>query len=889
MKNGSIKLVLSSVESTSFNEAETTHLGVTRVEPNGFLKILETRLGVNTPAVSFTSRLVEYLSCLEQSKTEDMFFSRSYKADPFAVARKLLVWRDELYMAGWTGSFADNSNLTKRLTDLAVIEAIAKDRVEPGLGERWQYVLRRLQTDSVYISKITLLEPFSYFDPLVTRTIQAAGAVVETPTSSKNKAAGQSDLDQTRSRILSDGPAPDLSGDGSLILIETENFSEAALLTSQIIAQGKQIDPSIHDIVICQNGGALLDEKFESFGLPRAGFSENSPWRPTFQVLPLAIELLWDPVSPRKLIQFLTNPVCPLPSWARYRLGNLVSEKPGIGSEDWTAEIESIIENEKDKAKSKKLKHEIHFWLECERFDPDTGIETLLLVQRIQAVSSWLGQAMSLCKDDYSQSLFAMAKGQAEDLSNAVQRLSQYNDGYLTRALIRRLVDDVRGIGAPVIDRAKEITGGQGALHAVRHPGSVHENAHSIIWTGPSGGNLFQLPFVTDQERVALSALGINFAEEKDILKAASEQSLRPLLKTKSRLILIATKDRTSDHPLWLRIKVKCPKIKVLSVEEALNDLSIVKTKLLKLSLPIKQREWTLPSGLNVPRPEYSSYSSLDKFLYKPHQWMLSYPARINTGSLIISNEGNLLKGKLAHRLIEIYLDKHKDLQNVDIAAIDSWTEKSLPKLLSEEGAVLLESGAFREHVEFLGLMKIALRNLITQLVTAGISKTETETRKEEKFIGGPLQGSIDILAETPDGKTAIIDVKYSGLRYRRDEIQKSQYLQLATYDRLNGGSPYLSYFIVREAQMLNLAHDFFKQGERVDPESGMSLNEYWNNIELMWTHRNTLLEKGIIEVPVDGTEPTERSVPSGVSIEIPDTNDAFSDYTSLTGWEAGS
>lgn len=889
MKHGSIKLTLSSVPNISLSDVQDDHNGLINLDPYGLLNLLETRLGVNTPSASFTSRLVDYLNCLEQIKDDKFFFFRSYQADPWAVARKLLLWRDELYLGGWTGIFSDDSKLTQRLRDLAIVEKRAKGQVEPGVGERWQYVLKRLQTDPIHISEIVLQEPLEYFEPLIRQVICATGATLNQVDTVHTEAAGTSDLDQAKNHILFDGPSPELSGDETILLIEAENFSECALVTSQIIAKGVQVNLNNNDVIICQNGGHILDEKLEELGLPRSGYFENSPWRPAFQVLPLALELLWDPVSPRTLIQFLTNPVCPLPSRARYRLARLIADKPGIGSADWVDTIKQLIDNEEDAKRAKKLGAEIDYWLECERFDPEIGIEITILLNRIEAVSTWLGMAMSIDQSEYSQSLYSTAKGQAEDLSNAVQRLSRYNEGVLTRTLIRRLIDDVRGVGAPVVDRTKEYAESLGAISAINHPGSIKEDVTGVIWTAPSGGNLFQLPFVSDQERFALSEQGIKFITESDKINAASEHCLRPLSKAKSRLILISAKDRNSDHPLWSRIKVKCPGIKVFSPQAALDKLAIIKTDLPALSLPVKKREWQIPAGTDIPKPDYSSYSSLDKFLYKPHQWMLSYPARIKKGSLIIADEGNLLKGKLAHRLIEFYLGQHQNLQKVDLSQIESWTENALPKLLMEEGAVLLEEGAFRERVEFLTVMKVALKNLITQLVDAGITKTETEKWEESQFIGGSLQGSIDILADTPDGERAIIDIKYGGLPYRREELEKSQYLQLATYDRLNGGTPFLSYFIIRDAQMLNLAHNFFKFGERVDPEADLTPDQYWETIELMWSKRDDNLKQGIIEVPVKGTEPNERSAPSGIALDIPETNDAFSDYTVLTGWEIGS
>ena len=888
MPNGTIKITLSVSPAMAKQFLDQPKLGDIHVDPGGLLNLLETRLGLNTPQVSFTSRLVDYLNCLEQSKSEDMFYFRSYEADPFAVARKLLLWRDELYMAGWSGHFATNDNLSKRLMDLAKVETLARTAVEPGIGQRWQYVIGRLKTDKVHIKDITLKDPLNFFEPLVQTAIKAIGADITEENSTDLAGPENTDLTHIKLQVFQNGPKTDVNHDNSVMLIEASNMAEAARLTRNITAKHFSEALGTIPVLLCQNDGHIIDEHFEDAGLPRAGFSQNSPWRPVFQVLPLALELLWDPVSPRKLIQFLTNPVCPLPARARYRLGNLIAEKPGIGSESWVETVRVLVDKEEDEKAGKKLKKRIELWLECERFNPETGIETKVILERIALVSTWLGSAMAIGDDENIQSLFAMAKGQAEDLSGAVQRLSRYNEGRLTQANLRRLIDDIRGVGAPVVDRDRELAVSGSFVSSATHPASIMNGVSKLIWTGLSGENLLSLPFVTDSEREALIEHDVVFMPESQHLKSVSDYSLRPLRYAEDQLILIALKNRQADHPLWSRITTKNPDLKILTSDEAQTRLSIDKTSLSALALPAKQREWKLPKKFAYRPPNYSSYSSLDKFLYKPHQWILSYPASIRTGSLVIADEGNLLKGKLAHRLIEIYLDEHKDLQSADLSQIDQWTEQALPELLEQEGAILLEEGAFRERIEFQNVMKLAMNSLIQQMVAAGLSATETEKWEEAQFIGGSLQGSIDILAKTPDGKDVIIDIKYGGLPYRRDELEKSQYLQLATYDRLNGGEPYLSYFIIRDAQMLNLAHSLFKQGERVDPELGLTPDDYWSNIELMWSHREKALKNGLIEVPVEGTEPNERSAHDGIALEIPETNDAFSDYTALTGWEIG-
>ena len=143
-------------------------------------------------------------------------------------------------------------------------------------------------------------------------------------------------------------------------------------------------------------------------------------------------------------------------------------------------------------------------------------------------------------------------------------------------------------------------------------------------------------------------------------------------------------------------------------------------------------------------------------------------------------------------------------------------------------------------------------------------------------------------MATSLKGEKAIIDVKYGAAKYRREDLKNSQYLQLATYDRLTGSQPHLSYFSITDACILNLSHSFFKAGENISPNLNLTLDEYWKNIEVIWSHRHGLYNRGVIEVPVEGTEPNSNSVPKGIVLDIPKTNDRFSEYSALTGWEEG-
>jgi hypothetical protein len=66
-------------------------------------------------------------------------------------------------------------------------------------------------------------------------------------------------------------------------------------------------------VIVRGGGGIALDEACSRQGLPRPGRTEASPLRSALQVLPLALEIIWDPLAPERLLEFLSLPQSPLP------------------------------------------------------------------------------------------------------------------------------------------------------------------------------------------------------------------------------------------------------------------------------------------------------------------------------------------------------------------------------------------------------------------------------------------------------------------------------------------------------------------------------------------------------------------------------------------------
>ncbi len=887
INSGQIDISLGYFGDNNSPEHMAEALGKTHVGLIGFLNILETRLGIFTEPSSFTTRLIKYLNCIDQINKKEAFYHNSYVADPFSVARTLLQWRDEWYLAGWTGEF--EGKFSARLSDMAEIEVIAKEQVELNSGQRIQKVLHWLEGHKVHIENIYLLDKLEIFPSLYQKLIHATGANISPPKALLPCGKPGTDLHNLqRVLAISEHTKCDIKNDGSLIILNAISAQDSTDITAQILLGLQTNSPSQKHAVLAEVRGELLDEALEANQMPRAGFSNLSPWRPIFQVLLLSYELLWAPLNPKALLQFLSHPVGPIPARIRKRLAQTVADTPGIDSADWKETVQICLEKE-DEDKREKEAEKIEYWLRSERFDPKQGIDSETLIERAQSIAKWLTGIRETTQDPSLRSLYNIAYNQAIEFSEAVKRLQKHDRNILTRDNILRLMEDVRGTGAPVTDRYSEVAEHAPMALSFEQAGAVYAPVDTLIWWDCQASDHIKTWPWSKAELAELNKLDVILQSVDDRLDAFGHAWLRPILKAKEKVIIVLNGDVDRHHPIWDQISSQSKGLieQDMCNPNVLNDLRIPLSNLDTKPLPTKIRWWQLPKEQKIEPRASESYSSLNDFINSPYIRVLKYASKIRGGSLSTINDGNLLKGSLAHRLIENFFLAFPDIQNIDPGALPVWIDENIFFLLQTEGAVLLETGRYAERQAFTSTVKQSLRVLIEHLQTAKIVAVETEQPQTGQFSGGNLNGYIDIVATHEDGTKAIIDIKWGGSKYRRSELIESRYLQLAVYDRLLQKSPNLSYFILVDAKMFNLNHDFFKNGENITPENQEGCTQFWTRFENTWTWRNTQINSGRIEVTVSGTEPDEHSVPSNKnSLTIPDTSDKFSDYGALIGWE---
>lgn len=880
----------------------TSTLGQLTVGPERLLEWLESQLGLERPVVSFTTRMVQYLSCLLELDGPDRFYHESLRQDEFGVARTLLQWRDTWYEAGWTGqAFREGS--PARLRDMGEVEQLAAGTITHGLGQRVQLVSEALTSITLDVA-ITLRDSMETFPEVWQRLFTQLGAQ-ESPWRAEPQCRGQSDLARLQRELLSDREADQqirLAGDGSVLVLHDGSPQLSAPWIARFAH--RQLGETDSVAILAMRNGATLDDALTDAGYPRLGFSEPSVWRPVFQVLPLSLELLWRPLDPAVLLQFLAHPMSPVPALIRRRLAEVVATEPGIGSESWhkalEAALDDMVAKEPEQTAGEKrdqLAQVVGFWLESERFEPQSGAPLLLLKSRIQRVGAWLSSAWAVFQDESVSNSYSAALGQCDELERTIDRLMLTGKENLTRESVRRLVEAVRGSGVVRPGRPWQCADGKPQLLRADSPAGVVEPASVMIWWGCDEERFPSVYPWSQSELAALSEHGVELLSLKVKLEWQAGTWLRPILSAKERLVLVLHDNAESHHPIFDQISAVAQGWNESHISQVMGEPATLPMdsalpevqEIAQQTLPMKTRWWQLADGVSLDARKVESYSSLERFLFGPYQWVLNYTAKIRPGALAELNDGPLLKGSLAHGLFERFFTAHCNIAAIDPEEARQWAALHLNELIEKSGAVLLTPGRKSEKEDFVVTVTRALIQFIRHLQSANVVQASMEQDYLGRFCGGALQGTLDMHVTNANGESAIVDIKWGGLNYRRKTFEESSYLQLAVYALLVHQSvdqwPVLANFIIREGQLLVLESSFFPHASVERTANGENLLEFWRRVESTWRWRREQLDQGLIEVTITDTEPDEWSSPGDLGLPMPETFDAFDDFQVLTGW----
>lgn len=827
--------------------------GVVIVGPLGLSGILETRLGLAPTEASQAVRIACYLRTLEEICAAGApFFKESFLADGWATAKRLLAERDQLVLSGWNGSPCG----VQRLDELAELHAAAD--CPPGPPD---ILVRILDAMSVHgapgISRIELETPCECW-PRLWRSI--IGAMCH---------AGVELIDAPS---IGHGPLPEECLSRVRPLHATTLCAAADAVAAWLAAS----DDNSGVLLVVEAGGEVLDAALRKQGLPITGAASRSVHRAALQVLPLALELCWAPLSPAALLDFLTVPVCPLHPAMSRRLVRALEKHPGTGGPVWNAALEKCRSWGKDRADGALLIEDLDFWTGLKRFPRGGELEAKAILAICERLATWASTRAPKGTAHLLPPIAAMAQAVMETLRAAGR------SGF-TKPQIDRILDSVAGGGLSNPSHA------EAALWSVaNHPGQVRGAFQNIIWWNFSdSGQSIVRPIWDKAEKAALIAAGVDLDDHQRLAALEAASWRRPLLQTSGRIVpVMADSDKgqpLAPHPLWDELVVVPgaePQL-LAQIEEAViiergpravlcgRELRLAEIPAAASVKPI--RTWPVPPHISTRR-DRESPSGMTKMLECPLRWFFEYGIDLCSGHLASLPDGNQLMGSFCHTLVELLLAEKLVWEPRD-ARIRA--EQLFDELLDQMAATLKLPGRDAD----LAVLRIhainAVERLFERICAAGLRIRGCEQRLERTDESGQAHvGYADLVLEDGKGNSMPWDMKWNDrTKYKRKELEEGRALQLAAYSWMLG-SPggHAAYFMLKQAELISTQAPWALPQESVPAD----LAAVWEQALACYHKRVQEVEQG--EAVAEGV--------SSEGTELPDLAPrcGYCDYSTICG-----
>jgi ATP-dependent helicase/nuclease subunit B len=882
---------------TELNDLEPgcASIGCAVWSPSQLLRDLELRLGLGAELESEALRIARWVARLAELAPRGRFYSKSFEVDALETARSVLRLRDSLVEAGWNGQPIVEGGA--RLEAITELEALSIPVLPAGYVDRLASVEGRLANwrPRLY-SEVALVEPSELWPArwrAIFRALERTGTVVGHRNLTFCGARTDSDLGRTQAalRACASSDPVALNGDGSFVLLTSETSWEAAGATAAILEQL----PAARTVVIRETEVSALDNGLSSQGSRTQGWRSVSPWRAALQVMPLALELAFEPKDPQRVLELLTLPVGPFLGFAGRRLTEALTESPGIGSPAWEAAKVRLAQGPSNYAqseessagphdaseRSQELLTRIADWFERPGDDAISGAPKMALLAVIERARSWLISRIPSAPED---TMLLAAARQPGALRAALESDPR---SVLSLVEVRRLAESVLESGA-TISLIKESAG---RVAHVDRPGNLRVARDNVVWWSfvDSGAANAGLAW-RRQELVALSHAGILFPDPRMRLVARAVGWRQAILAATERVVFIAPRKCAGEtvalHPLWDELVACTHASEATLARITLDSLDLRNPSaiarllewpslqaLAPIALPGGHGEWRVPAESVTPIDHFSP-ASMNSLLGCPLQWGLQYRAGINAGGHALPPL-YMLNGTLGHRLVELL--QVQGAFELPPGALQKRAEEELDQLFHREGAILLRAGMAFERSQLRRQLVDSVLELSRALSGAGLKILEVEKPLEVTWRGQRFVGRLDLLVVNHEGVQAIVDMKWGIASYRK-LLESGHALQLAAYavahatERGEQTIPEATYFSLKQQRMFGLPSKLLPNAEEIP---GPSLAETWKRVERSVDRAEELTMSG--RFPVTGVR---QSLPLLTSLGVPD--DAHGDHFGL-------
>lgn len=726
---------------------------------SGLLGVLEGLTGLSRIWPSHAARVAALVPRLAAASG---FWSASAKTDALSTAERLIDLRDALTLHGWS-----NGVKSARLKQLASLTLVPELGGSP--GERLETLAACVLDFPRLVDQVTLLVPR---DSLPVRlggclaALEKKGTEVLVAPPPVAAAAKDSDLARAKLRATF---AP--ARDGSLQLVRPF----APLVAADTLAAALAADPETRTLIV--GADAVLDQALARHGLPTVGGAGDPSDNAVLQLLPLVVAMGAKPQDPERVVELLTLPTSPVPRRIARRLVRALQSWPAVGSPDWdralTEGLEEIADVEDRAAAAERLSALFAGTVTSTVF-PVTELFT-----RTQALRTWLLGREAHSENDEASARFGSALIQCAEFE---ELLRASNATRVTTPQLKLFLERATAS----VDGSQRYSARAG-LSSVGDPGGVAGPVPRIVWwnftldsaPGPRG------VIWSKAERAALAAGGVRVPSPGEQARSLSLRFRRPLDQATHALWLVcpqAGPDATeaAPHPLWdevLGALGDSRHARALTLEKPVVTSPLPERKRRPLPLPQPRPTWQTKHKLK--KRELESPSSVEALLGCAFHWTLRYVGDLKSGQTAELSAEKQLLGKLAHEVVGQTLAARP----ASPAAAGADAEKRFATLGPSLAAPLFLPGRDAERGEALRAARAAAFQLAL-LLDDGWKVDSVEQPYRGKALGTELEGRLDLVLKK--GATrAVVDLKWSGERYRRETLEAGAAVQLAAYAEL--------------------------------------------------------------------------------------------------------
>ena len=707
------------------------------------LSELELRTGIIALEQSEPERLVAFHESLSKN-VKGTIFEESFKTDEVGVARQLMVWTDNLLMAGWTPDTKVDSD------KLMVLAKIVKGVVGKHVAQRWQDLTTYLKSHTI----------FQKDDVIEVHTEELIPAVIK---STLEQLAHQA----TVNYVVHEGQIPT---DFKVFHFKTRDNAYQWYLS--------QPDAINNVDVTISSDNCILNDMAIAMGKPTVNSKSQNSNPQLLQLFKLGLSLFARPLNVNHLLSYLLIPGNPV-GGVSYKLAKVLAKEGGV-NEEWQKVIDEFDfteTNEKGEKKDKRQER-LQFLMMMKKDYYAEGILVSDIRTYTENLAHWCDkQLRSPFTDDERKEQLVVLASFCRSLLLILPA-----DGNISSELLQNHVD---GIYRP--QTFTHMKAQKGAPDVVSSITQLVDKAEKVCWLGCIGDSsaVYPFDFLNTKEIEKLQQSGITIPS-KSVFYSKQHQMLLESLKNVHQLVLVTwefdSNARQEEHPLITELKHQHHDDwgkRVINDEKP--NLPIKKGNIIKLD---PQTTYQLSDKMTSLKRENESYSSITTMIQHPFDYAVNYLLKLHEPQIGQLPDLDTTKGLVAHRFVELLVKKYGEQMAEDYDRIPQEQKSNLmADAIQQKGAVLLLPEYKLECQQFKSILDDSVSVLADIIQKLQLKPLDSEVEMNVNLdVIGEFKAEVDLVLRNPKGEYVIFDFKWSEGKTYPNKLEENKSIQLELY-----------------------------------------------------------------------------------------------------------